>query len=60
MPEPLPILYLTGMAADERLFASQVEAFPELRVVAWIPSIESESLVEYASRLARIADPGVP
>jgi len=60
VPNQLPILFLSGMAADERLFASQVATFPELRVVPWVPPADHESLTQYAARLARIVDPGVP
>ncbi len=48
------------MAADERLFASQLAAFPNVRVVAWLPPRRHESLAEYAARLAQSADPGEP
>lgn len=56
----IPILCLSGMAADERLFASQVAAFHDLQVVPWVTPFETESLAEYAARLARMVDPGVP
>lgn len=48
------------MAADERLFVSQIAAFPEVRIVPWIPPNSHESLAEYAARLADTADPGGP
>ena len=51
---------LSGMAADERLFAAQLAAFPELRVVAWVEPRPGESLRAYAARLASKADPGRP
>lgn len=56
----VPILMLSGMAADERLFAAQVAALPELRVVAWVEPRPGESLRAYAARLASASDPGVP
>ena len=51
---------LSGMAADERLFAPQVAQFPNLRVQPWVPPRPGESLRGYAFRLARIVDPGRP
>jgi pimeloyl-ACP methyl ester carboxylesterase len=48
------------MAADERLFASQVAAFPGLRVQSWVPPLRGESLRGYAARLAPLVDPGRP
>ena len=42
MSEPLPIILLSGMAADERLFESQLAAFPNLRVQPWIPPLPGE------------------
>lgn len=56
----LPILMLSGMAADGRLFAAQVATFPDLRVVAWVEPLPGESLRAYAARLASAADPGRP
>lgn len=52
----VPIILLSGMAADERLFESQIAAFPELRVQPWIEPLENESLREYAARLAQVID----
>jgi pimeloyl-ACP methyl ester carboxylesterase len=56
----IPIILLSGMAADERLFQSQLAAFPNLRVQSWIPALTGESLREYAARLAPLVDPGRP
>ena len=58
--EGIPIILLSGMAADERLFESQLAAFPNLRVQPWIPPLPGESLRAYAARLARLVDPGRP
>lgn len=55
-----PIIMLSGMAADERLFAPQIAAFPNLRVQPWIPPLRGESLRAYAARLAPVVDPGRP
>lgn len=51
---------LSGMAADERLFASQLARFPNLRVQPWVQPLPGESLRRYASRLARLVDPDRP
>jgi pimeloyl-ACP methyl ester carboxylesterase len=48
------------MGADERLFAPQLAAFPNLRVPAWIEPLHDESLRHYAKRLASVVDPGCP
>jgi pimeloyl-ACP methyl ester carboxylesterase len=58
--EPIPIIFLSGMGADERLFAAQVAAFPNLRVQPWIPPLPRESLRAYAKKLAAVIDPGRP
>lgn len=60
MPEDLPIILLSGMAADHRLFASQLATFPTLRVQPWIAPQPGESLCGYAARLAPVVDPGRP
>ncbi|MCE9568278.1 MAG: alpha/beta hydrolase [Planctomycetes bacterium] len=59
MSHPAFIL-LPGMAADERLFASQMHAFPNLQVPRWITPLPNESLRAYAVRLAPLVDPGRP
>lgn len=60
MVHDLPIILLSGMAADERLFESQLAAFPNLRVQPWVPPLPGESLRQYALRLAPAVDPGRP
>jgi pimeloyl-ACP methyl ester carboxylesterase len=60
MTEGTPLILLSGMAADERLFEPQRRAFPGLRVPAWIDPLHGESLRAYALRLARRVDPGGP
>jgi pimeloyl-ACP methyl ester carboxylesterase len=60
MANSLPLLLLSGMATDERLFEPQRLAFPNLRVPAWIEPLPRESLRSYAARLARVIDPGCP
>jgi len=60
MSDCVPIILLSGMAADERLFEPQRVAFPNLRVPAWIEPHQGESLRSYAARMARLVDPGRP
>lgn len=60
MRESVPIVLLSGMAADARLFEPQLAAFPTLRVQPWIEPLPEESLREYAARLAPLANPGQP
>ncbi|HEY1188035.1 MAG TPA: alpha/beta hydrolase [Gemmata sp.] len=60
MGEDVPIILLSGMAADERLFEAQVAAFPNLRVQSWVPPWPGESLQAYAARIAPMVDPGRP
>lgn len=60
MSDSIPILLLPGMAADERLFESQLARFSHLKVPVWIEPFPRESLQAYAARLARVVDPGVP
>jgi pimeloyl-ACP methyl ester carboxylesterase len=56
----LPLILLSGMGADERLFAPQREAFANLIVPRWIAPNADEPLSSYAQRLARQIDPGRP
>jgi pimeloyl-ACP methyl ester carboxylesterase len=51
---------LSGMGADARVFAKQVEEIPTMAVPEWIPPHKQESLKSYAARLAERTDPGVP
>ena len=46
------MILLPGMGADARMFAGQLEAFTNLRVLEWIPERAGESLADYAQRLA--------
>lgn len=56
MPNSVPIVLLSGMAADERLFGPQLAAFPGLRVQPWVEPRPGESLRRYAARLAHLID----
>jgi pimeloyl-ACP methyl ester carboxylesterase len=60
MTDGVPILLFSGLAADDRLFAPQLAAFPALRVVPWAAPLPGESLRGYAARLAPAVDPGRP
>jgi pimeloyl-ACP methyl ester carboxylesterase len=60
MGDSLPLILLSGMAADARLFAPQRAAFPGLLVPDWISPLTKEPLPAYAARLARRVDPGGP
>lgn len=50
--DDLPIILLSGMAADERLFADQLARFPNLRILEWIEPHPRESIQGYAARMA--------
>ena len=56
----IPLILLSGMAADGSLFAPQRQVFPNLLVPSWIDPLPRESLRTYAARLAREVDPGTP
>src|SRR5687768_11148554 len=60
MIESVPLILLSGMGADERLFEPQREAFPNLQVPVWIDPLPGESLRAYAVRMAHKVDPGCP
>ena len=60
MSESVPIILLSGMATDERLFEPQLAAFSNLRVQPWIAPLSGESLRAYATRIAPLVDPGRP
>jgi pimeloyl-ACP methyl ester carboxylesterase len=57
MTANVPLILLSGMAADERLFAPQRQAFPHLIVPRWIEPLEKESIPSYARRLAKQTNP---
>ena len=60
MSDDAPLILFPGMGADDRLFAPQRAAFPQLTVAKWIDPTPGESLAAYAARLARHVDPGRP
>ena len=48
----LNVIFLPGLGADGRLFASQREVFPDLITPPWLPPAPHEDLAQYAVRLA--------
>lgn len=48
------LLLIPGMAADERLFAPQLRAFPHAACPEWIPPKFMESITSYAERFAAV------
>lgn len=60
MAEPLPLILLPGMGADERLFVAQKAALPQLIVPAWLPPEPGDTLASYSRRMAAAVDPGTP
>src|SRR5687767_7745630 len=58
--QPPPLILLSGMGADERVFAPQLQAFPQLVVPKWIEPKADESLASYAARFAAGVDPKQP
>ena len=60
-PSPDPLILLSGMGADERVFAPQMRELPQLRVLRWLsPQSPDEPLESYAARMARHIDPNRP
>ena len=55
-----PLILLSGMGADSRVFDKQIEAIPNLIVPKWIDPVGHESLSSYAARLAEVIDPREP
>lgn len=55
-----PIILMSGMGADARVFAKQIEALPQITVSTWIEPLPKESLASYSKRLAEVIDPGRP
>ena len=53
-----PLVLLSGLAADARIFTPQKVAFPQLHCPAWLPPHHQESIDDYAKRLAAKFDAG--
>jgi pimeloyl-ACP methyl ester carboxylesterase len=51
---------LPGLAADERLFGPQMEAFPGTVVPPWIAPLDKETIESYSERLAESLRPIAP
>lgn len=60
MSDELPLILLSGMGADERVFRFQREEFDNLRLPGWIAPQPGDDLPQYARRMARHVDPGGP
>ncbi len=60
MSSDLPLILLSGMGADERVFRLQRDKFPSLSLPGWIPPQRGEDLPRYAQRMAEHVDPGGP
>jgi predicted esterase len=48
-----PLILFSGMGADERVFAPQLEAFRTLTVPRWVPPRKDETLPHYGARVAK-------
>lgn len=60
MGRELPLILLSGMGADERVFRRQREQFANLHLPGWIVPQPGDDLAGYARRMARHIDPGGP
>jgi len=58
--DQLPIIFFPGINGDVRIFAEQLNAFPNLKIAEWLPPARSESMTAYAQRMASAIDPGGP
>jgi len=56
----LPLILLSGMGADERVFRLQREQFPDLILPGWSAPQPGDDLPGYARRMAQRVDPGEP
>ena len=60
MKKAPPVILLSGMGADDRVFAGLRGQIPGLVVPTWLKPRPRESLRLYARRMAEQVDPGVP
>ena len=60
MAEGTPLILVSGMGADERLFDGQKAALPSVLAAHWIPVEPGDTLPSYARRLAAAVDPRGP
>lgn len=56
----IPLILLSGMGADERVFAPQAAAFENLIVPRWLEPVVGEPLSAFAKRMAEAIDPDAP
>ncbi|MCW5908948.1 MAG: alpha/beta hydrolase [Chitinophagales bacterium] len=54
------IYLIPGLGADKRMYAPQLQIFPEAQVLEHLPPRKSESLRDYAARLAPSIDNSQP
>lgn len=60
MTSDLPLILLSGMGADERVFRRQRDEFARLLLPGWIDPQPGDDLPRYAQRMAKHVDPGGP
>ena len=60
MPADIPLILLSGMGADERMFHELRPYLPEFTVPDWLPPQRGESLRSYARRMAELVGPDRP
>ncbi|QDV44544.1 Alpha/beta hydrolase family protein [Stieleria neptunia] len=51
-----PLVLLSGLAADARIFAPQKISFPQMHCPGWLEPERSETINDYAGRLAETLD----
>ncbi|EMI25585.1 hypothetical protein RESH_03798 [Rhodopirellula europaea SH398] len=54
----MPLILLSGLAADARIFTPQKIAFPQLQCPGWLEPERAETIHDYAGRLAETLDEG--
>lgn len=59
-PSSIPLILVSGLGTDERVFAPQKNTFDQLIVPAWLEPMPRETLCAYAKRMAASIDPGGP
>lgn len=56
----IPLIFFSGMAADERVLEHQLDFFPDMFVPQWISPLPSEKISDYCARFSKQIDPGRP
>lgn len=54
----MPLILLSGLAADARIFTPQKIVFPQLQCPGWLEPERAETIHDYAGRLAETLDEG--